>query len=225
MSSGHMRKSLSTLALLCAALFGYAFAQFPVGSGTNLDVCKYFENVTDVQTLTSHEYVAYEQCLYYFLANKAQHTNVRFGTIHPIATLPPTYAEDAPKSVKVQIGQITLQHFQLNEFLKDLQIVGYMQMEWEDKRLAWDPSQWKVDKLKIHAASHIWIPVLSSQAFDTSLRNDDAMEVRKITVSPRGNVSAIVSYSLKTFCDDTDFRHYPMDIYKCCYQLEPHFHQ
>lgn len=72
--------------------------------------------------MSSHEYVAYEQCLYYYLSNKAQHTSIKFGTVHPLATLPPSYADEARKSVKVQIGQVTLQHFQLNEFLKDLQV-------------------------------------------------------------------------------------------------------
>lgn len=67
-----------------------------------------FDRITSLKM-----YLAYEQCLYYFLANKAQHNSVKFGTIHPIATLPPTYGEDAQKSIKVQIGQITLQHFQL----------------------------------------------------------------------------------------------------------------
>ncbi|KAI6222288.1 Efk-1 [Aphelenchoides fujianensis] len=82
------------------------------------------------------------------------------------------------KNVKVRIGQITLQHFQLNEFLKDLNIVGYMEIQWDDQRLSWDQSQWKLEKLQIHSANHVWIPVLSSQSYETSLRNDDVMEVR-----------------------------------------------
>jgi hypothetical protein len=118
-----------------------------------------------------------------------------------------------------------LQHFQLNEFLKDLNIVGYLELQWDDGRLSWEKSQWKVDKLQIHSANHIWIPMLSSQAYETSLRNDDVMEVRRLEATNRGNVSAIVSFSLKTFCDDSDFRHFPDDLYKCCFTLEPHFHQ
>ncbi|KAE9547467.1 hypothetical protein FO519_009322 [Halicephalobus sp. NKZ332] len=197
----------------------------PANSINNLDPCKYFENITDTQQLSHHEFVAFEQCVYYFLASKAQKTSTKFGAVHPIATLPPTFAENAPPTIKVKVGQITLQHFQLNEFLKDLNIVGYMQLEWADKRLSWDSDQWKLERLQIHSANHIWIPVLSSQAYDTSLRNDDAMEVRRLESTNKGNVSALVSFSLKTFCDDTDFRHFPDDVYKCCYQLEPHFNQ
>ncbi|CAD5231049.1 unnamed protein product [Bursaphelenchus okinawaensis] len=195
------------------------------GSVGSLDPCKYFENVTDVQQLNHHEFVAFEQCLYYFLANKAQQGSAKFGSVHPIATLPPVYGSTDQKNVKVKVGQITLQHFQLNEFVKDLNIMGYMEMQWDDQRLAWDQSQWKLEKLQIHSANHIWIPVLSSQAYETSLRNDDVMEVRKLETSNKGNVSAVISFSLKTFCDDTDFRHFPDDVYKCCFQLEPHFNQ
>ncbi|KAI1700724.1 neurotransmitter-gated ion-channel ligand binding domain-containing protein [Ditylenchus destructor] len=196
----------------------------------SLDPCKYFENITDVQQLNHHEYVAFEQCLYYFLANRAQHQAAgAFGAIHPIATLPPSYGgpRNGPKGgeIRVRVGQITIQHFQLNEFLKDLHIVGYLEMQWDDQRLSWDQSQFKVEKLQIHSANHIWMPILSSQAYETSLRNDDAMEVRRLESTSRGNVSAIVTFSLKTFCDDTDFRHFPDDVYKCCFLLEPHFNQ
>uniref|UniRef100_A0A7E4ZTM0 Neur_chan_LBD domain-containing protein n=1 Tax=Panagrellus redivivus TaxID=6233 RepID=A0A7E4ZTM0_PANRE len=216
---------LATIFALLAIAAGQQLSLSPASPLNSLDPCKYFENVTDTTQLSHHEFVAYEQCVYYFLASKAQKNSAKFGTVHPIATLPPTYAENAPSTVKVKIGQITLQHFQLNEFVKDLNIVGYMQVEWPDKRLAWDANQWRLDKLQIHSANHIWIPVLSSQAYETSLRNDDAMEVRKLEANSAGNVSAIVSFSLKTFCDDTDFRHFPDDVYKCCYQLEPHFNQ
>lgn len=40
------------------------------------------------------------------------------------------------------------------------------------------------------------------------------MEARRIETTSTGNVSAIISFSLKTFCDDSDFRHFPDDIYK-----------
>ncbi|KAH7728300.1 CBN-LGC-21 protein [Aphelenchoides avenae] len=151
---------------------------------------------------------------------------MKFNAVHPIATLPPIYGGgNDQKSIKVRAGQITLQHFQLNEFLKDLNIVGYLELQWDDSRLSWEKTQWKVDKLQIHSANHIWIPVLSSQAYETSLRNDDVMEVRRLETSNRGNVSAMVSFSLKAFCDDSDFRHFPDDLYKCCFTLEPHFHQ
>ena len=65
-------------------------------------------------------------------------------------------------------------------------------------------------------ASCSWIPVLSSQAYETSLRNDDVMEVRRLETTKTGNVSAIISFSLKTICQDDDFRRYPDDQYRCC---------
>jgi len=40
------------------------------------------------------------------------------------------------------------------------------------------------------------------------------MEVRKIEVKNTGNVSAIMGFKFSTFCDDTDFKHFPNDIYK-----------
>lgn len=36
-------------------------------------------------------------------------------------------------------------------------------MQWDDPRLSWNQSQWKVNHLQIHSANHVWMPVLSSQ--------------------------------------------------------------
>lgn len=82
-----------------------------------------------------------------------------------------------------------------NEFLKDLNIVGYLELQWDDSRLSWEKTQWKVDKLQIHSANHIWIPVLSSQAYETSLRNDDVMEVRRLETSNRGSKFASIMHA------------------------------
>lgn len=122
------------LSVFASVFLEYACAQqFQVSpaSPNNLDPCKYFENVTgkwnwasvhatlspaisDIQQLNHHEFVAFEQCLYYFLANRAQHQSMKFNAVHPIATLPPIYGGgNEQKSIKVRAGQITLQHFQL----------------------------------------------------------------------------------------------------------------
>lgn len=175
--------SVAILLLGIAIASGQQLQLSPASNINSLDPCKFFENVTgnynlinempnlnprsnsDVQQLNHHEFVAFEQCVYYFLANKAQRSSAKFGAVHPIATLPPTYAEGAPSTVKVRVGQITLQHFQLNEFLKDLNVVGYMQMEWTDSRLAWDSNQWKLDKLQIHSGNILPIHVVMLNAF------------------------------------------------------------
>ena len=59
-------------------------------------------------------------------------------------------------------------------------------------------------------------------SFATALRNGDAFEMRKIETTSKGNVSATMAFSLRTFCDDSDFANFPDDIYKCCFTLEPH---
>uniref|UniRef100_A0A0N4ZRY6 alpha-1,3-mannosyl-glycoprotein 2-beta-N-acetylglucosaminyltransferase n=1 Tax=Parastrongyloides trichosuri TaxID=131310 RepID=A0A0N4ZRY6_PARTI len=171
------------------------------------------------QQLSRHEYVAFEQCLYYYLASESQKKFLKLKVLHPLATLPPS------NNVNVFVKQITLQHFSLNEFVKDLNIVGYIELNWQDDRLKWDTTTWKTNKLQIHSASHLWLPVLSAQAFETAMRAEDTMEVRKLETTSKGNTSGLFAFSLKTICDDTDFSHYPNDVYKCCFQLEPHLNQ
>ena len=51
----------------------------------------------DVQKFNNHEYRVFENCIYYWLANRAQKASdvgLAFGAgVHPIATLPPNLGQ------------------------------------------------------------------------------------------------------------------------------------
>lgn len=51
------------------------------------------------------------------------------------------------------------------------------------------------------------------------------MEIRRVSVNSNGTIRAIINFSLRTFCDDSDFKNFPNDMYRCCYQIEPHINQ
>ncbi|KIH60057.1 hypothetical protein ANCDUO_09700 [Ancylostoma duodenale] len=192
-----------------------------------------------VENLRAHEFASLEQCLYYFLAGESAKRMKRFpiaitpacassssktdifrlGIPHPIASVPPNYLSRQP--VNIKFNQITLQHFELNEFLKDVAIHGYMELSWMDDRLQWSRDTWKMEKLQIQSLNHVWIPLFIAQNYDTHLKNGDAFEMRRVETTSSGNVSAVLAFSLRTFCDDSDFENYPDDVYKCCFSLEP----
>ncbi|KAF7632089.1 Neur_chan_LBD domain-containing protein [Meloidogyne graminicola] len=198
-------------------------------NSANIMECKrFFENITNVESLNHHQYSSFENCIYYFLANRVQQqvvsSGLHFGSasFQPISSLPPSFNQ-----IKLFVAKITIQHFQLNEFLRSLDIVGYLELRWRDERLTWDQPQFKVSQIRIASASHIWLPYLTGQGSETALHNDnEQMEVRRIDVKNNGNVTAIMGFKFSTFCDDTDFKHFPNDvykcyIYKCCFYLEP----
>lgn len=85
----------------------------------------------------------------------------RLGVPHPIATVPPNYLSRQP--VHIKFNQLTLQHFELNEFLKDIAIHGYMEVNWMDDRLVWSTDTWKMEKLHIQSLNHIWFPIFIAQ--------------------------------------------------------------
>ncbi|MFH4977315.1 hypothetical protein AB6A40_004024 [Gnathostoma spinigerum] len=190
----------------------------------NLDTCQYLKNVTDVEMLDQHQYATLEQCLYYYLAEEAQKKQKRFGILNALAALPPQ-AGTKSTPIKVFFQQVTLQHYELDEFRKELNIHGYMNVSWNDPRLRWDENTWKLKDLKIHTPNHVWVPVITSQSLETALRNGDAMEFRRVVAMSNGTLRTLINFSLKTFCDDTDFKSFPQDVYKCCYTFEPHFNQ
>ncbi|CAJ0582910.1 unnamed protein product, partial [Mesorhabditis spiculigera] len=195
--------------------------QAEASSSAQLDPCQYLlSNLTSVERLEDHEFSTLEQCLYYNLAGETAKRMRRFGIPHPIAAVPPNYISKKP--VNIHLDQLTLQHFELNEFLKDVAIHGYMDINWEDDRLTWDEGKWKINHLQIQSVSHIWIPVFIANNYETALKNGDAFELRKVETTNKGNVTATMAFSLRAFCDDSDFQNYPDDIYKCCFSLEPH---
>ncbi|CAD6187250.1 unnamed protein product [Caenorhabditis auriculariae] len=197
-----------------------ALFQARATSSDQLDPCQYMlANLTSVENLMQHEVVALEQCLYYYLAGETAKKMLRLNIAHPIAAVPPNYLSRVP--VSVNFAQFTLQHFELNEGLKDIAIHGYLELNWHDDRLIWDKDTWKKDNLVIHSFHHVWVPVLGSQNPENHLKNGDAFEMRKVETTNRGNVTAKLAFSLRTFCDDTDFENYPNDIYKCCFAFEP----
>ncbi|MCP9263320.1 Neurotransmitter-gated ion-channel ligand-binding domain-containing protein [Dirofilaria immitis] len=147
----------------------------------------------DIETLNRHQFEILEQCLYYYLAAEAQRKTQYFSAIQSLAAFP-------PDNVGLKGSR--------NEFLRNLNINGYIVVFWEDNRLRWNEEQWK---LKIGNQ----FPV----------RNGDLMEIRRLSINSNGTVRAIINFSLRTFCDDSDFKNFPNDMYKCCYQIEPHVNQ
>uniref|UniRef100_A0A1I7VPT1 Neur_chan_LBD domain-containing protein n=1 Tax=Loa loa TaxID=7209 RepID=A0A1I7VPT1_LOALO len=165
-----------------------------------------------METLNRHQFEILEQCLYYYLAAEAQRKAQYFNPIQALAAFPPETGNMKGSRVK-------------NEFLKELNINGYIIIFWDDNRLSWNEEKWKIKKLEINSVSHVWVPILTAQTFDTAVRNGDLMEIRRVSINNNGTIRAIINFSLRTFCDDSDFKNFPNDMYKCCYQIEPHVNQ
>ncbi|CAI2355716.1 unnamed protein product [Caenorhabditis sp. 36 PRJEB53466] len=198
-----------------------ALFQARATGSAQLDPCQYMLQLLNEtnKDLMQHEVNTLEQCLYYYLAGESAKKLAKLNIPHPIASIPPNYVSQQP--VNINFAQFTLQHFELNEYLKDISIHGYLELNWHDDRLVWNQDTWKKNKLVVHSFHHVWVPVLGSQNPENHLKNGDAFEIRKVETSNQGNVTAKVAFSLRTFCDDTDFENYPNDVYKCCFSFEP----
>ncbi|CAB3400467.1 unnamed protein product [Caenorhabditis bovis] len=188
-----------------------ALFQARATSSAQLDPCQYMLSLLNEtkNELMQHEQTTLEQCLYYYLAGESAKKLGRLNIPHSIASVPPNYLSQEP--VTVNFAQFTLQHFELNEYLKDISIHGYLDLNWHDDRLMWNQDTWKKNKLVVHSFHHVWVPLLGSQNPENHLKNGDAFEIRKVETSNQGNVTAKVAFSLRTFCDDSDFENYPND--------------
>lgn len=113
----------SKVVLMAFKILGTISLFFYISSFNNLRIFQIFNpwTITSLLPLNSVFTVSFKNFNYLhvlklldFLANKAQQSSSKFGSVHPIATLPPVYGSQSDqKTVKVRVGQITLQHFQL----------------------------------------------------------------------------------------------------------------
>ncbi|VDM99855.1 unnamed protein product [Thelazia callipaeda] len=121
------------------------------------------EMIPKVEALDNHQFQVLEQCLYYYLASEAQEKTKNFGGFHALSAFPPTITNPKGSRITLLFNQITLQHFVLNEFLRDLNINGYMDVTWVDNRLKWNTDHWRLKKMEIRSFNHIWVPILDAQ--------------------------------------------------------------
>ena len=140
--------------------------------------------------------------------------------------LPPNDDGKTQKNVTINVYEIVIQHAWLNDMMKDLHIRGHMKVGWQDSRLRWDESEYRLREMSLQTASHVWVPQLASlnSRQDNALSSGDTLAFRRISTTNGGNLSAFFNFNLQGYCD-VDLENYPNDLHRCCYQLAPKLYE
>ncbi|CAD6191506.1 unnamed protein product [Caenorhabditis auriculariae] len=175
-----------------------------VGAAVAFDSdCKWKSNVTDIEDIAHHKYQVLEECLFYKLTNDADKMQ---GKSNALMLMPPTVA--AGETLDVQVLHATVREMWMNEVFKEMNINGFINVAWKDRRLRWDPSEWKTDSLKIKSLGRLWVPDINSDKYQTVSQSVDYVTFHDLKSNNNGNVTARLEFRMHAQCD-IDYTEYP----------------
>ncbi|VIO94371.1 Uncharacterized protein BM_BM7129 [Brugia malayi] len=185
------------------------------------ELCKFANNVTDVEELAHHKYQVLEDCLYYKLSQDA---SAMQGKSNAISILPPSVA--AGETLDAEILEITLKQLWMNEIWHVMNINGHFLISWKDRRMKWDLNEWKTDTLNIRSYGRLWVPDINSDRFQTSSQSGDYAQFYNIVAKNSGNVTGRLEFKMQAHCD-IDYTNFPDDDKNCCFRMKsvlyPHY--
>ncbi|CAI5442717.1 unnamed protein product [Caenorhabditis angaria] len=176
--------------------------------------CKWKNNITDIEDVAHHKYQVLEECLFYKLTNEADRMQ---GKSNSLMLLPPTVA--AGETLEVQILDGSIREMWMNEIFKEMNINGFLKVSWKDRRLRWNPDEWKTENLKIKSLGRLWVPDINSDKHQTVAQSVDYVTFNDLQSNSNGNVTASLEFRMHAQCD-IDYTEYPNDKKHCCFTLQ-----
>lgn len=176
--------------------------------------CKWKSNISDIEDVAHHKYQVLEECLFYKLTSEADRMQDKSNAL---MMLPPTVAAGETLEVQVLDGSIT--EMWMNEVFKEMNINGFLKLSWKDRRLRWNPEEWKTENLRLKSMGRLWSPDINSDKLQTGSQSTDFVNYHDIQSNYNGNVTARLEFRMKAQCV-IDYTEYPNDRKHCCFNLQ-----
>ncbi|CCD70545.1 Neurotransmitter-gated ion-channel ligand-binding domain-containing protein [Caenorhabditis elegans] len=181
--------------------------------------CKWKSNITDIEDVAHHKYQVLEECLFYKLTSDADRMQDKSNAL---MMLPPTVAAGETLEVQVLDGSIT--EMWMNEVFKEMNINGFLKLSWKDRRLRWNPEEWKTEVLRLKSMGRLWSPDINSDKLQTGSQSTDFVNYHDIQSNYNGNVTARLEFRMKAQCQ-IDYTEYPNDRKHCCFNLQSNLYK
>ncbi|CAJ0564195.1 unnamed protein product, partial [Mesorhabditis spiculigera] len=175
--------------------------------------CKWRDNVTSVDEIAHHKYQVLEDCLYYKLSRDADKLQSKGNAL---MLLPPTVA--AGETLDLEIMDVQLRQMWINEVFKEMNMNGYINLSWKDRRLRWDLGDYKTDNINIKSFGKIWVPDINSVNYQTASSTSDYTSYQGINAKYTGNITARLEFRMQAECQ-VDYSDFPNDVKHCCFNL------
>ncbi|CAJ0921850.1 unnamed protein product, partial [Mesorhabditis belari] len=155
--------------------------------------CKWRDNVTSVDEIAHHKYQVLEDCLYYKLSRDADKLQNKGNAL---MLLPPTVA--AGETLDLEVMDVVLRQLWINEVFKEMNMNGFINLSWKDRRLRWDLGDYKTDNLNIKSFGKIWVPDINSEKYQTASSSSDYTAYQGINAKYTGNLTARLEFRYQT---------------------------
>lgn len=157
--------------------------------------------------MNTHERERLENCVFSYLTEQEMKFNRDPNSFH---TDPPP----EPK-LTIQVDDMAIRHVQLTTGSSyQFQIYGDIYLTWEDTRLRWDSSEWKVENFFIHDSHKIWYPNLIDHSICTDV-SACSSELTDVEVLSEGRAYARLVFRYSAYCK-VDYSRFPEDQNDCC---------
>jgi len=168
--------------------------------------CTWRHNITDVDLIHAEQQEALENCVYYYLVQKDMLTS---GDTYMLFLKPPL-----GESITINIQQLTIIQVDLvDKTSNQFHLRGEMYIAWNDARLKWNQTEWKIDNFLVHNNHHIWTPMFTDESSCSPL--DGCLStVNDVQVYNDGKVEARVVFRYPSFCG-MNFYNYPEETNDC----------
>ncbi|WKX93978.1 hypothetical protein Q1695_011328 [Nippostrongylus brasiliensis] len=113
------------------------------------------------------------------------------------------------------VDDVSIRHVQLaSGSTYQFQIYGDIYLTWEDTRLRWDSSEWKVENFFIHDSHKIWSPNLIDHSICTDIAACSS-ELTDVEILSEGRAYARLAFRYSAYCK-IDYSRFPEDQNDCC---------
>ncbi|WKX94087.1 hypothetical protein Q1695_011387 [Nippostrongylus brasiliensis] len=195
----------TSLWILLACHLALASGAIPL---QNIDDCDSLRNTTkSFLDMNTHDRERLENCVYKHLTDM----ELKFNRD------PESFHNDPPPDAKlnIQVDDVSIRHVQLaSGSTYQFQIYGDIYLTWEDTRLRWDSSEWKVENFFIHDSHKIWSPNLIDHSICTDIAACSS-ELTDVEILSEGRAYARLAFRYSAYCK-IDYSRFPEDQNDCC---------
>ncbi|CAD5216425.1 unnamed protein product [Bursaphelenchus xylophilus] len=168
--------------------------------------CEWRHNVSESEGMSLTQMETLENCLYYKLA-QSQPSHMEF-------------IQDPPWEYPLTIGVDHYVVHQVDLLKKDssqFNIHGDLYITWNDSRLSWNETDWKIDEFALHDNHHIWTPHFNEDS-ECSQADGCIARISDIEIKYDGTVTARFTFRFPAFCGINYYK-YPEETNDCCLLL------
>uniref|UniRef100_A0A915D859 Neurotransmitter-gated ion-channel ligand-binding domain-containing protein n=1 Tax=Ditylenchus dipsaci TaxID=166011 RepID=A0A915D859_9BILA len=174
---------------------------------SNID-CEVQKNISDIKKVSIEELEMLENCVFNFLMHKEAEMSSS-GGLNTLASNPPWLFP-----IKVTVDHFIIHQIDsLAKASAEFNIHGDLFISWNDSRLMWNETEWKIDSFELHENQQVWIPTFADES-TCGIAEGCISKISDVELHNTGKVTARLTFRYPSFCK-LNFYRYPEETNDC----------